>query len=351
MAGDAKFLSVFAHLSLRLRYIRANRYVPLMHIDPAPARGAVPKGQLMMNARGIARLGMLAVGLGVGVAVASTPGIARADDFQISIDGHDLFSTAGNTATAYSGTGDIAIAYGDGATASALGGTGDYALASGSDAAAYAGGASGDTGADNDRAVDIGNNTGSDDGSFAGNSDLVGATDGGTGSDDTATDIGNNSGPDDGSFAGAGALHEGGLGNGNGDTASYVGNNANVDDGSSAIGGNDNYASVSGDNSGVFAGEGNNNIAEVVGPDSGASAGSDGSNNIGYVFDPFGTQGSFTEDGFGGNSDLGAVFGDNLYAGAGNGSFLYDIVSPAGDLPGSAAATSGGFLAELLSLF
>jgi hypothetical protein len=43
----------------------------------------------MMNARGTARLGMLAVGLGIGAAMASTPGLASADDlnFQISIDG------------------------------------------------------------------------------------------------------------------------------------------------------------------------------------------------------------------------------------------------------------------------
>jgi hypothetical protein len=30
---------------------------------------------------------------------------------------------------------------------------------------------------------------------------------------------------------------------------------------------------------------------------------------------------------------------------------VFDILTPFGDLPGSAAATSGGFLAELLSLF
>src|ERR1700722_17337889 len=94
----------------------------------------------MVNSRGVARLGMLAVGLGIGAAVASTPGVARADDFQISIDGMDLFSTVGNTATAFSGSGDIAIAFGDGASASAVGGTGDFALAAGSDAEAGAGG-------------------------------------------------------------------------------------------------------------------------------------------------------------------------------------------------------------------
>ncbi len=103
-----------------------------------------------MNARGIARLGILAVGLGIGAAVASPPGVAWADDLQISIDGYDLFPTAGNTAVAYSGTGDIAIAYGDGAVASAQGGTGDFALAGGSDALAASGGLSYDTGADDD---------------------------------------------------------------------------------------------------------------------------------------------------------------------------------------------------------
>jgi hypothetical protein len=46
------------------------------------------------------------------------------------------------------------------------------------------------------------------------------------------------------------------------------------------------------------------------------------------------------------------VFGDGLASTyASGGDYLYDILSPAGDLPGSAAATSGGFLAELLSLF
>jgi hypothetical protein len=51
-------------------------------------------------ARGLARLGILAVGLGIGATVASTPGIALADslDFQISIDGNDLLPTADNSA-------------------------------------------------------------------------------------------------------------------------------------------------------------------------------------------------------------------------------------------------------------
>jgi len=83
--------------------------------------------------------GLLAVGLGIGAALSATPGVASADpssdpwidqllsglsvpdpaatlDMQVSIDGTDLFPTAGNTATASSpaGMGDIAIAIGNG---------------------------------------------------------------------------------------------------------------------------------------------------------------------------------------------------------------------------------------------
>jgi hypothetical protein len=267
-------------------------------------------------------LGILAVGLGIGAAVASTPGVAWADDFQISIDGMDLFSTTDNTATAYSGSGDFAIAYGDGATASAVGGTGDYALAVGSGADAGAGGSdayngipgfTGDTGADDDTAIDIGNNTGGlvNTGSFAGNGDAAGGpADSGTNSGDTAIDIGNNSYvPDgnpyeDGSRAGAGDLL-GGIGNGNDDTAIDIGPNS-------------------------FAGVGS------------------GNDDVGSVFDPSGTDGSTAIVGFSGDSDLGAVFGDGLHSSsAESGNFLYDIMSPFGDLPGS----TSGLLAELLSLF
>jgi hypothetical protein len=300
----------------------------------------------MVKSRGVARLGILAVGLGIGAAMASTPGVAVADssadwvndllggaalpapalpdvNLAISIDGYSLVSEG--TASANSGSGDIAIAYGDGASASAVGGTGDFALADGSGADAGAGGSdvyngipgfTGDTGADDDTAIDIGNNTGGlYAGSFAGNADAAGGpADGGTNSGDTAIDIGNNSYvPDgnlyeDGSRAGAGGLL-GGLGDGNDDTAIVVGPNN-------------------------FAGVG------------------DGNDDFGSVVDPSGTDGSTAVVGFAGDSDLGAVFGDGLHStSAEGGNFLYDILSPFGDLPGSAAATSGGFLAELLSLF
>jgi len=114
----------------------------------------------MVNARAIARVGVLVGGLALGAAFASTPGTASADssdwlssvdsvlsgvavpadtptsplDIQISINGTDLFSTTDNEATATSGQGDLAIAYGDGASATATGaGTGNYALADGVD--------------------------------------------------------------------------------------------------------------------------------------------------------------------------------------------------------------------------
>ena len=116
----------------------------------------------MVNARRLGQLGMLAVGVGIGSAMAATPGVASADnsqvvssidpsglfaaadpaqslDFQISIDGMDLFPTAGNSAIAFSGAGDMAIAFGAGAQAFAEGGYGDYATADGTDAFAEAG--------------------------------------------------------------------------------------------------------------------------------------------------------------------------------------------------------------------
>jgi hypothetical protein len=115
---------------------------------------------IMVNARSLARLSLLAVGLGIGATVTSTLPVASADglDMQISIDGQDLFPTLGNTATATSTMGNIAMAFGDGANATTGDGTGQFAFADGTDAVAGAGG-------NNDTAIDIGNNTGP--GSFA----------------------------------------------------------------------------------------------------------------------------------------------------------------------------------------
>jgi hypothetical protein len=328
----------------------------------------------MANTR---RLGALAVGLGIGLAMAATPVVAEADssvgwlgdllgggalpapavpdlDLAISIDGYSLISEG--TASADSGSGDIAIAYGDGAYASAEGGTGDFALADGSNALAQSGGLSTDTGANNDTAIDIGNNSNFDDAAWAGNSDLDGGTDGGIGSDDTAIDIGNNSGVFDTTLAGAAGLAGGTDGTGgNGDTAIDIGNNTGNLDGPWTVSGNDNYALSLGndtlDGEGAIASNGDSNIAEGIGTNAYAYADT-GNSNIAFVFNPFGTDESDAYAGFPGNYDLSAVFGDGLTSNsATGGDYLFDILSPAGDLPGSAAATSGGFLAELLSLF
>jgi hypothetical protein len=109
--------------------------------------------------------GVLAVGLGVGAALVATSGVASADpstdpfswiggldlgamsaaapalplDMQISIDGMDLFPTAGNSATAMSGMDDIAIAIGTASKAIATVGTFDSAFADGNATVASSG--------------------------------------------------------------------------------------------------------------------------------------------------------------------------------------------------------------------
>jgi hypothetical protein len=207
---------------------------------------------------------MLAVGLGIGAAVASTPGTAAADDMQISIDGIDLFPTAGNTATAASGFGDMAIAIGNGSNAVAgeiNNGIFDFAFADGAFSSADAG-ASGNL----DSAIVIG----------AG--DIAAAGPGGN--RDSATIIGNNSD----------ALASDGDGN-----LVYVVNPGNAPDFAEAGGlfGLPNFF-------------GNNDIALIMGTGSIADAGSNASTS--------------------GNFDLAAVFTDMLHAFAVGGNFLTDIL-------------------------
>jgi hypothetical protein len=117
----------------------------------------------MMNIVTIGRIGVLGVGLGVGAALASIPGIAAADpspdpnvvsavdaaslfpdpaadpslNIDISVDGFTLLHEG--SASASSGMGDIAIAVGADSSATASGGFGDVAMASGPDSAATAG--------------------------------------------------------------------------------------------------------------------------------------------------------------------------------------------------------------------
>jgi hypothetical protein len=86
------------------------------------------------------------VGIAVAAALIGLAPAARADDMQISIDGYDLFPTAGNLATADSSFGDMAIAIGNGADANALndpseiGNFGNFAFADGTGDSANAGG-------------------------------------------------------------------------------------------------------------------------------------------------------------------------------------------------------------------
>jgi len=263
----------------------------------------------------------------------------------------------------------LALAGGSGAEAFSAGGTGDVAEAVGTNAIAEAGGISVDTGANYDTAIDIGNNVvpadyGGGVGAYAGNSDLAGGTDGGTGVHDTAIDIGNNTNDAslsyDGAFAGAGGLVAGGTGDGNNDTAIDVGNNSGQYDGSFAVDGNGNYASESGsatgggdyiyagqgndntaigasDNIGVDAYGGNNNYAYVDGPADSTALAYDGDSNIAYVSDPFGAAGSPDSAVAGGgfSNDLAEVLFAHGNATADTANLLYDIVSLFGNFTGS----------------
>jgi hypothetical protein len=350
----------------------------------------------MVNVHRVARLGVLAVGLGIGAGWAQTP-VASADsssdwlstidsllsgaspapatpiDLFISFDGNTIYD-GGGSATAETTPGEygLAIAYGDDSYASATGGTGDYALAGGTNALALAGGESTDTGANYNAAIDLGNNAdpstyeaGIDNGAYAGNADLVGANAGtGTGSYDMAIDIGNNTnganGGLDGAFAGAGGL-SGGMGSGDGtnDTAIEVGDNIGRGDYSQALSGNGNYASESGGATGDFeyanagygddntavgtsanaqldASGGNDNYAYVDGPANSSAYAAGGDSNIGYVLDPFDAAGSGDNVYAGGfDNDLAEVLFAHGNAYADTAPLLYDIVSLFGNASGS----------------
>jgi hypothetical protein len=221
----------------------------------------------MKHATRIGRLAGLAVGVGVGAALAATPGVASADDFQISIDGMDLFPTTGNLATATSGMGDIAIAFGDGASATATGGAFDSAFADGTNSTATSGG--------------------------GGNFDYASAN-------------------GDGSSAAAGI--------GSGDTAFASGSD------SSAIASGDTVTDAAGTTTYL----GNDDVAFALGQETMAGSGvlfteTASSNDIAMAFDPFGTAGSEALAGIG-NFDLAEAFGDMLHAVATSGNFLADIL-------------------------
>jgi hypothetical protein len=322
----------------------------------------------MVNVRGLGRLGMLALGLGIGAAVAHSP-VASADsstdwlssidslvsggalpapavpelNLAISFDGYSLVSDGDAYASTESGEYGLAIAYGDGAYADAEGGIGDYALADGTNAGAYAGDPS-NTDDNFDTAIDIGNNSSDNDYSSAYD-----------GSYDSAIQIGNNT--DKGEYDGAYVY------DGNHDSAIQIGSNTGNYDGVDAEHGNYDTTMVDGNYTGnyfySFAGDGNDNLADSFGNQSeaeagGLTAGSDSNDNVAYVLDPTGTEGSYAEAGSNGTAggyDLAAVLGVDGTTATATGSLMYDIVTALGNESGTAASTGGGLLGELASLF
>jgi hypothetical protein len=206
----------------------------------------------MMNAFRITRTlgtaagGLLAVGFGIGAVLAGT-GVASADsstdpfsliddllgglavpaqtsalDMQVSIDGFELFPTAGNTATATSGTGDIAIAIGNGSNATATGGFGDFANASGTDATASATGGNFDVAS----ASSVFSTTGGT--ATAGNGSFDVAQEGGLNGVATA-----DNGSFDSAFALTGASGSAVAQFGNGDSATDIGDGSAIAGGTS----------------------------------------------------------------------------------------------------------------------
>lgn len=207
----------------------------------------------MRRAKTIGRLGGLAIGLGIGAALAASPGVASADpDIDISFDGMDIFHTPGHTAEAFSGTNDFAIAMGTNSIAHAGDAIGpgqfDTAFADGANTLVFA------LRGDFDNAFADG--TGS--GAFAG---------GEAGGLNSSNDFSWAFGP--GTFAGTGAAGATPSGN---DVALVFDpfSTGTSFTSASASGGMFDFASVFGDNSsdwaGTFAGAGGNfDLAEIFG--------------------------------------------------------------------------------------
>jgi hypothetical protein len=234
----------------------------------------------MKHATRIGRFAGLAVGLGIGAALAATPGVASADpstdwlssidslvsggalpaaapsglDLAISFDGYSLVSDGTASAETTSGDYGLAIASGNDASATATDGTGDYALADGAGTTAISG-------------------TGNDDSAYAiGAGSVAGA---GTGNDDTA-------------FASGG-----GQALASGDVV--------TDPTPVEYPGNDDFAAAIGPDAKAESGDLFTNVAS--------------SNDTAIVVDPTGTEGSTAFAGEG-NFDLAAAFGDMLHASA-----------------------------------
>lgn len=308
----------------------------------------------MVNIRGFARLSTIAVGLGIGAAVAQAP-VASADtssewwssidsllvggtlpaettsalDYQISFDGYDLFPTTGNLATATTNVGEygLAIAFGDGASATATGGIGNIAVDIGTNTGESDGASA--SGGNGNIAVDIGNNSGLSDGASAFN-----------GNGNVAIDIGNNTNLSD----------EVGAFGGNANTAIDIGNNDDLSGGVSTFDGDGNTAIAFGTDNSASAFQGNGNFAEVIGAENSSAGVTAGDHNIAYVLDPFGSTATTAFSGDG-SHDLAAVLFTDGSALAQNGDFLYDIVSSLGHETGALPTSFAALLTDLSALF
>jgi hypothetical protein len=266
----------------------------------------------MKNATRLGRIGMLAVGLSIGVAMTAAPGTASATtDIDISIDGIDIFN-GGGSAAAVSGMGDMAIAIGPNADAIAEGGYGDFASAfstGSAGAVATAGDELAASGNNFDFASAVGNVTAA----AAGNP--IGAYPSTTGSSfDFASAFGDNGAGSAGTVADAGF-------NGSGDYASAVGQSAVADAGFSndpAGPSNFDWASVWGN---LFAPTSTVTVASAVG---GPLEG--GSNDLAVILDPFGILGSTATAGQGYDFDVAGVLGDELHALATGAEFVLHIL-------------------------
>jgi hypothetical protein len=337
------------------------------------------QGRCVVNARGLVRLGMFVIGMGIGFAVpdaavasadtssdpfgwladlglsAAAPQIIVEPNLAISFDGYSLLSDGTATADTTPGDFGLAIAYGSGAHADASGGFGDLAVVDGTNSTATTEDVFGGGGGIFNVAVvqgtgsyaeaDHGNldaafTNGDDAQAFAGIGEAPGTS--GIGDLASASGAGSQAFGQSGDFNtalanGANTIAEAQIGNGN--FASVVDPTGTKGGDVFAEFGNGNVASAWGDQTHVVAGGetfnllGDHDVATVIGDSSSAFSGSGISDS-----------GSF---------DLAAVLFDNsASANATGADYLYDIITALGNESGAAAATSGSsFLSELASLF
>jgi len=330
-----------------------------------------------VNACGFARLGVLVIGMGIGVAApyaavasadtssdpfgwladlgfsAAAPQIIVEPNLAISFDGYSLLSEGTATANTASGDFGLAIAYGSDTHADAGGGFGDFAAVDGTDSTATTAGFDGTVSGTLDVAVAQGTgsyaeaDTGYLDAAFASGGAEANAG-GNTGGAPGIGDVASASG------AGSQAFAE------QGDFNTALANGANTI--AEAQVGNGNFASVvdpTGTNGGdVFAEFGNGNVASAWGDQTHVDAGGEtfnllGDHDVATVIGDSSSAFSGASPSDPGSFDLASVLFDNgANANATGGDYLYDIITALGNESGAAAATSGSsFLSELASLF